>query len=885
MRERPELTATYRVQMNAGFTFAHARARVEYFARLGISHLYCSPILAARHGSMHGYDVVDPMRINAEIGTEPELRALVADLHARGMGLVLDIVPNHMGIGAANPYWDDVLAHGERSRYARWFDIDWSRHPGGHRKVVLPVLGDELDSVLGRGELSVRLHEERGGGETPRVVYFDQSFPIEPASLPPELQLVTFDPEETSELAELFSGKAGRDRLRGLLAAQHYQLTSWKCAASEINYRRFFDVNDLVALRMHDPEVFRESHALMLRFVREGVVDGLRIDHIDGLRDPRGYLVQLREAVGSDVVILIEKILSPGEMLRTSWPVEGTTGYEFLNDLEDVYLDPAGYDEIERCYRRLRRLGTETFHDMVIEAKTQVLEGSLAAEVGRLAEHLAPMARAAGKSFRTDHLEAGIVAFVASLGVYRTYLDDRVPVEDADRTTVVAAANDARARCRDVADVVAFISDVLLGILSPIDADDRLRFTQRLQQLSGPAAAKGVEDTALYVYVPLVSRNEVGGAPDRPLDDAMGRLHRANGRRAETWPRALVCTDTHDTKRSADVRSRLDALTEVPQEWERAIRRWRRLNAKHRRTVKGRMAPDTNSEYLVYQTLVALWPPPRAGRRSDDLPDRAWREAARTRVSRYMRKAAREAKIRTSWVDPDAGYERALDDFVAAILEPREDAPFLTDVARLVSRVAPMAAWNALSRIVIHLTAPGTPDVYQGDELWNFTLVDPDNRRPVDYDARSTMLGSGTLAELEERLHDAGATHADPFDARLKLLVTQRLLELRRNHAHLFAHGGYHRLEVRGARAQHIVAFSRHDTGGRLVLTLAPRLICTLLPADPAAWWSDTVVELPRDLRGRHWHSQIVSGNITANDDTLALAPILRALPMAVLVS
>jgi (1->4)-alpha-D-glucan 1-alpha-D-glucosylmutase len=300
------------------------------------------------------------------------------------------------------------------------------------------------------------------------------------------------------------------------------------------------------------------------------------------------------------------------------------------------------------------------------------------------------------------------------------------------------------------------------------------------------------------------------------------------------------------------------------------------------------MAPDTNNEYLVYQTLVALWPAPRAGRRSDDLPDRAWREAARTRLCRYMRKAAREAKMRTSWVDPDPAYEKALDDFIAAILEPSDDAPFLTDVARLVSRLAPIAAWNALSRIVIHLTAPGIPDIYQGDELWNFALVDPDNRRPVDYDARAAMLGSDDLAELEGRLRaarEAGATRLDPFDNRLKLLVTRRLLELRRNQAHLFSGGGYDPLQVRGAQAQHVVAFSRHDTGGRYVLTVAPRLTCTLLDADPAMWWSDTVVELPRDLRGRHWHSQIVSGDITATDDTLALAPLLHALPMAVLVS
>ena len=875
MVEGRRLTATYRLQMNAGFTFAHAHARVDYFARLGVSHLYCSPILAARRGSMHGYDVVDPTRLNPEIGTEAELRALAAELHARGMGLLVDIVPNHMGIGSGNPFWDDVLTHGERSRYARWFDIDWAGG-GEHRTLVLPVLGDDLDRVLARGELSVRVQE----GETPRVVYFGQSFPIDPASLPPELQLATFDPEETGELANLYSGTSGRGRLRALLDIQHYRLVGWKRAASDINYRRFFDVNDLAGLRMEDEQVFVETHALILRFVHGGIIDGLRVDHVDGLLDPLDYLRRLRAAVGPGTVIVVEKILSPREQLRREWPVQGTTGYEFLHDLEDVLIEPAGYDEIERWYRRMRRIGDLSFRDIVVAAKRNVLTGVLRAEVDRLAVIL----RGYGLQ---DDLVAGLVELIASLPVYRTYIDDRSPVDEADVQVIETTSSEARARAPAIAPTVALIADVLLDRVKSMDRAARLRFVQRFQQVTGPAAAKGVEDTALYVYVPLVSRNEVGGAPDHPLADSIDRLHGANARRAAMWPYSLVCTNTHDTKRSADVRARLDALAEIPHEWERAVRRWRRLNAKHRRVVRGRMAPDTNNEYLVYQTLVALWPPPRPGRRSDDLPDRSWRDAARTRIARYMRKAAREAKLRTSWVEPDAAYEAALDQFVTAVLEPREDAPFLTDVARLVSRVAPMGAWNALSRIVVHLTSPGTPDIYQGDELWNFALVDPDNRRPVDFEQRASMLEGEALASLEERLHDgAGSLRSlpDPFDNRLKLLVTHRLLDMRRVHDALFAGGEYQRLEVRGGRADHVIAYARHSTS-RYAIVIAPRLLCTMLASDPKEWWSGTTVGIPAGLRGRRWHSQIVPGEVTPPGDALELGAILHTLPMAVFVS
>ena len=869
------LTSTYRVQMNASFTFAEARARVPYFAALGVSHLYCSPILAARHGSMHGYDVIDPSRLNPELGSEGDLRALASELRAHDMGLVVDIVPNHMGIGAENRYWDDVLTHGERSRYARWFDIDWSASPGRGRQVVLPILADELDRVLERGELGVRV----SGSVSPRVRYFNHDLPIDPASLPPELQLAELDAAETGELAQLFSARAGRERLRVLLDAQHYRLVHWRRGPAEINYRRFFEVNDLAAIRVEDEVVFHETHAYIVRLVNEGVIDGLRVDHVDGLRDPLQYLERLRAAVPARTPIVVEKILSPGESLRPDWPVQGTTGYEFLNALEDLFIDPAGFTAIERAYRTFRRLGTTTFRDIARAAKSSILRAALRADVARAVDLVLPLVRAAGHPWGRDDIAAGIVALTAALPVYRTYVDGHHGIDAVDRDVIERAMREAVAPTELDREVLAFLGSLILDGASA-DPNGRLRFVQRWQQLSGPAAAKGVEDTALYVYVPLVSRNEVGGAPDHPLAHAVAELHAMNRQQQERWPLGLRATNTHDTKRSADVRARLDALSEIPRDWERAVRRWRRLNAKHRRTVNGRVSPDTNTEYMAYQTLVAIWPSPRARRRADDLPDRAWRDTACERLTRYMLKAAREAKTRTSWVEPDAAYEDAVRAFIAAILEPAEDAPFLTDVARLVARIAPVGAWISLARVAIHLSAPGTPDLYQGDELWNHTLVDPDNRRPIDYGSRMTVLSE--LARVEHELRSG--TTLDVADPRLKLLVTHRLLASRRAAPDLYQNGDYRALACCGARATRVFAFARSHGGSHLVV-IAARPVDELARAKADAWWGDTVVELPPSLRGRHWRSDIVRRDFGRFEEYIPVAAALRHLPGDVLVS
>ena len=895
----PLLTATYRVQMNHAFRFPDALGIVPYLHSLGVSHLYVSPILAARRGSMHGYDVADPTRVNPELGTEDDLRALAAALHERGMGLVVDIVPNHMGTGPDNPFWEDVLAHGERSRYARWFDIDWRGAPG-HRKIVLPVLGDELDAVLTRGELRLDV-----GDSDKRLLYGQQSFPLDPGTLTPEMQLALWDPEAITDPTALLASTEGREGLRHLLEAQHYRLTFWRHAPTELNYRRFFDVNELVALRMEDPAVFAETHALVLRWVREGVVDGLRVDHVDGLADPLGYLQRLREAVGDAAFpIVVEKILSPGERLRADWPVQGTTGYEFLNDLEDVFLDGAGFDAIERCYRRMRRLPAAIgFGEFAWRGKTAMLKGALQPDVQRLVSLLEPLASAEGHGdWPAARLAEGLVQFMAALPVYRTYLDGRTAAAcDDDRAVIECAMTEATRRGQATADVVGFIGAVLREGAGRGTAGEGawLAFVQRLQQTSGPATAKGVEDTALYQYVPLASRNEVGGAPDRPLGDAVGRLHAANAERAARWPASLICTNTHDTKRSADVRARLDVVSELPREWERHTRRWRRLNSRHRTVVNGRVVPEPNTEYLFYQTLVGLWPSPRSGRRADDLPDRAWRAAARERLERYMLKAVREAKVRTSWIDPDAAYEDGVRRFIGGVLEPNEDAPFLADVARLVARIAPAAALVSLARVLVHLTAPGTPDVYQGDEDWNFALVDPDNRSPVDYGRRAESLAReagggrreapGGDAGRATRGASTAQAVAAPHAHLDKLGLTATLLRARRDNSELFTSGGYEPLLVDGARAGQLLAFGR-AWGEVRAIVVAPRLLAQVAGTDgsePVAWGS-TCVALPEGYRGRRWRSVLTGEELGAEETvagTLPASLILHHPPLALLLS
>ena len=937
------LLATYRLQVHREFPLKQARSIVPYLQRLGVSHVYSSPQLRARSGSTHGYDVVDPLMLNPEIGIEADRRALVDSLHTAGLGLVLDIVPNHMGVGKENPYWQDVLMHGTSSIHADWFDIDWGTGRAIARtRILLPVLGKELNDAVEGGEIAVAY--EAG---TFRITYFDNWFPLDPATIgdilnhdigairpalgedDPDLQefdeivdgLSSMPPRWSTEegsreerrrrsdaterrLAALLersilfrehvsravrnftAGADGRRRLRTLLDMQAYELAFWQHAAKRINYRRFFDISDLAGVKVEDPTVFADTHRLILEWITDGSLDGVRVDHIDGLLDPLEYLGRLRRAAASssagpetEFPIFVEKILSPGEKLREMWPVQGTTGYEFLNDLTAVFVSPEGSRALDETFRAQLRLTDRhmDFASVAYEGKVRVLAASLRPDVQRVARLLRPLLKELAEPRALGGVaESGIAAFIASLPVYRTYIDGRSSrVHPDDRAVIERALDEISQRESAPEPIRERMRDLLLNP-DAADPEARIDFVTRLQQISGPATAKGIEDTALYRYIPLASLNEVGSAPDRDLSTGVTDFHRANQLRAEGWPLNLVCTNTHDTKRSADLRSRLHVLAELPEEWGRLVGKWRRSHAALRTMIGRRAAPDAVTEYLLYQTLVGVWPFAREGEAQPDGIN-----AIRERVEAYIVKAAREAKSRTSWTEPDEEFESALKSFLGAILE--EGREFGRELTAFVARVARPGIWNALSRVAMHLTAPGTPDIYQGDELWNFSLVDPDNRRPVDYAERDRI-----LHDLEARFgsadkpDDVGDLLRHAEDGRLKLYLTWRCLHARRRLPLVFR-GRYAPVEAAGPTAAHVVAFLREGAGERAV-TIASRLPLTLMrstepPIGDA--WRDSTLTLPIG----QWRCAFSGIDVVSTGEPLALRTLLGALPVALFIT
>jgi (1->4)-alpha-D-glucan 1-alpha-D-glucosylmutase len=883
---RRALTATYRLQLSAAFTLDDARGRIPYLRRLGVSHLYCSPVLTARAGSTHGYDVADPTLVSEELGGGDAFAALANAAHEHDMGLVLDIVPNHMGIGPDNPFWEDLLEHGQGSRYASWFDVQWrapTRRLAG--KVLLPILGDELERVIARDELAVEV-TDRGA----RVRYFDHDIPLDPATLPPELEVAMRDPAARIPVLNWARGPVGHARLRELLARQHYELAFWRAAQRDVNYRRFFDVNELICLRVERADVFEATHRLVLRFVADGLVDGLRVDHVDGLLEPRRYLERLRSAAeecrpaarnGEPFPIFVEKILAEGERLPRDWPVDGTTGYEFLTALEDVLIDPSGYAVIEAAYRGPR--GRPDFHEVAVDSRRRVLRATLNADVRRIAPMLAAVARQAGWPRLSIAAYAGaIVELVAVLPVYRTYMDAERP-EPGERDREILVRAFALVRRRGIADprATGALERALLGEWrerQDASAQVRLNFELRWQQLTGPAAAKGTEDTALYVYAPLASRNEVGGDPGIPLAGAVERLHDRLGERAAATPRSLNALNTHDTKRSADVRARLDAISEHPLAWARCLRAWRRKNRPLHVLVRGRLTPLRRTDDFIYQALIGLWPAgvePR-GRELEQL---------RERLKTYILKAVREAKLRTSWTDPDAEYERAIETFIARLLD-EPNTSFRHDVAAFVATLEPQGRWNSLAQVTVHLTAPGVPDIYQGAELWFRALVDPDNRRPVDWGARDRALD--TLHAALAPGAEASAEHltewcARPEDDGLKLYLVSRLLHLRLDHASLFTLGSYTPLHAIGTHAQRVFAFARAH-GDEQVVVIAPRLTCGLGGTPIGEAWGDTRLPVPNVDPNATWTCRLSGQRVASSGGIVALAHALRHLPVAVLV-
>jgi len=952
-------SATYRLQFNRGFTFNDALSLVPYLSRLGVTHVYSSPVLRARRDSTHGYDVVDPATVNPNLGDEANLREFITVLHNYGLGLVLDIVPNHMAASIENPYWRDVLTYGPHSPFARWFDIDWRMpDPELWGRVLVPVLGEPLRRVLAADQIRLAWSEGRF-----ILQYFEHVFPVEPSTVPeicsfgmtaleslleaghpalgqmrdilerlaqlPTLharvrrenvvsrdeienwlsqlaQLIEQSPrirQWAQETADRFGGDEGHRRLRKLLKAQPYRLVYWREAARVINYRRFFDINDLISVRQEDPHVFEETHALIRRWLHDGLLSGLRIDHIDGLRDPLVYLQRLRQMIDEEkpdhkrVSVFVEKILAPEETLCEDWPVAGTTGYDFLNQVESLFLSFEGFQEIEQQYRRMLRRSV-TFQRVAMWGKRRVLRDDLSPHVGRIADILL---RIAESEPQYTHLTKGqmvdaIVETTTALPVYRTYIDDRAFLTEPDRNVLQGALHTARNSDRCAPEAVQFLQDVLLlasfDQLPESQRHERLGAIQRWQQLTGPAAAKGIEDTALYVYVPLVSRNEVGAEPDLPLDHAVADFHAANKRRAEKHPAAMLSATTHDTKRSADVRARLDVLTELPRLWWGLLRRWQKKNRIHRKRVGGKLAPAVAAEYLFYQTIVGIWPAVHPQHADDGFPDGPTLVQLRQRLEEYMLKAVREAKTRTSWVRGNSEYEDALIAFIRSLfLMENNDTSFLQDVHHFVCRIARPGFWNSLSRTLVQLTAPGTPDIYQGDELWNFVLVDPDNRQPVDFACRQRLLDEAvTKMESTRDIRHEYLTqllqHAE--DGRIKLHVIRTVLNTRREYPHVFASGRYLPLQVHGAHREHLVAFAR-ATNDRAIIVVAPRLTTGLVEhaADApcgATVWADTSIELPAHLQNHNWVSLLTREELPASaSPTLNAADALNHFPAGLL--
>jgi (1->4)-alpha-D-glucan 1-alpha-D-glucosylmutase len=792
-------SSCYRLQLSPDFTLDDARRAAPYLRELGVGDLYLSPILATRPDSTHGYDVTDPTRVRPEIGGEPALRALAEEAARLDMGLLVDIVPNHMAADHRNPWWWDVLGRGRDSSHAHVFDIDWDA-PGCGGRIVLPVLDGQPADLVERGEL--RLDE---GDGPPALAYYDRRFPLAPGSL----------------------ARAGAD-LGALLAGQHYRLCDWHEGPGAVNYRRFFDIGDLVAVRAERDDVFTATHELVLGLVREGIVTGLRVDHVDGLADPEAYLRRLAEASGGGYVV-VEKILARDEDLQTGWAAEGTTGYDFLALAGGLFVDPDGADGLRRLHRRLTGLPAD-FSATADAARRRVLAELFPADL----EHAARLAEEAGLAGGAPAaMREALAELTTRLGVYRTYAGER-GIDDRGRRWLGQAAGAARTA---VSPRAAARLDALVAAISE-PAGGTLPFVRRWQELTGPVAAKGVEDTALYVDTHLLARNEPGCDPGWPATEPQ-EFHR---RLAARGGHPLNATSTHDTKRSEDVRMRISVLTEIPGEWEARIDRWRELN----RPLRSRpaTAPDAGEEWLLYQTLVGAWPLDVAARGT--LPDR---------IVAYMRKAAREAKQHTSWTAPDPDYERDLAAFVTAVLDPG-NAAFLADLDEFARRVSALGARGSLALLVLKLAAPGVPDVYWGNEVPDLSLVDPDNRRPVDFSAHARLLEAIDRGPGPE-----------------KLSITQRGLRLRRGEPELFVHGDYLPIEAAGRHAAHVVAFARtHE--GRWAVAAVPRLAAEIDD------WADTRLPMP-DGAPAVWE-HVLSGS-EVRGSAPAASELFDSVPVALL--
>jgi (1->4)-alpha-D-glucan 1-alpha-D-glucosylmutase len=929
--------ATYRVQFTKDFTFRDAVRLVDYWDALGITDVYASPFLKARPGSVHGYDVVDQTSINPEIGTEQDLASLHEALATRRMGLLVDIVPNHMCVGTnENVWWNDVLENGRRSRHADTFDIDWHPpKPELRDKVLLPVLGNQYGKVLEDGELKVC---ESGGALS--VTYFDRRFPMGPASYSRVLEGVVGrlraghpgDEPAASRLADLgqragvlaghgatasarpserqgdmkalqkdlralleespvaraafddelraINGHKGDpgsfDRLEELLGRQAYRLSFWRVAAEQINYRRFFEINDLAAIRVEDPRVRDAVHAKTFELVDRGWITGLRVDHVDGLREPRAYLEAISERTRG-LYVVVEKILATDERLPRSWATEGTTGYEMLNLVNRLFVARAGEAALRSIYDQVRSV-RDSFADVLYASKRLMLQGAMASELAVLARRLDRISEQHrwSRDFTLGTLQHVLGETIACFPVYRTYVaegDNEVSPQDV--THVRAALSNAKRRNPAVdASAFEFLGDVLMmrdpaGLSEP-DRAERRDFVLRFQQLTGPVMAKGLEDTSFYRYFPLLSLNEVGGSPDG-MSLSTEEFHRAMEERSRERPAGLSASSTHDTKRGEDARARLNVLSEIPDEWAETLAHLRELAAPLKPRLDGEPAPDGDDELYIYQTLLGAFPfgPVDDGVLADLLP----------RAQAAVIKALHEAKRRTSWTYPNTQYEEATAAFVARLLD--RAGAFFPALETFAARLDRPAQLGALSQLVLKITAPGVPDFFQGTELWTLSMVDPDNRRPVDFAARRDALSA--LAASKQRPADlARSLLAEPADGRIKLWTTATLLACRRRERELFARGSYLPIQVEGARRENVVAFARRWQQ-RVAVTVVGRFFTTLPEGFVGQAWGDTSLVIPPELTLDDLTDALTGEVVGISRERLPVADVLGVLPFSVL--
>jgi (1->4)-alpha-D-glucan 1-alpha-D-glucosylmutase len=985
--------ATYRVQMHRGFRLEDLNAIVDYLADLGVTDCYMSPYLLAKPGSTHGYDVFDHGQINPEIGNEDDHARLIARLRTRGMGRVLDIVPNHMGIAGANRFWLEVLETGPAAPSARFFDIDW--HPVKEElenRILLPILEDQYGRVLEQGQLAL----ERDGGAF-FIRYHDQSLPLAPQSYARVLERrahelqANYDPDDENvleyrsiwssahnlpernatdpeqvehvlrekevlkrriarlcavaprlrdfidESVASFRGSPGDpatfDALHALLEEQVYRLAYWRVAADEINYRRFFDINDLAGLRTEDSFVFEVGHRLLLRWIDEGNITGIRIDHPDGLADPLGYLRRLQEvvfmlrcksrfdaepttldwslvaneirrryrvsireepsgALARRFPIVVEKILSRGEELPADWPVDGTVGYEFLNVLNGLFVEPSAADAIDCTYREFTG-DDEPFSEVLYQAKQHITRTALSSELNMLGRQLNRISEGdrCSRDFTLNELRRALRDVIAQFPVYRTYMQLNQPVADRDREYVDQAVSRAQHRDRTVdASLFAFLRDALLlehpPRVAPAEKALREAFVIRFQQTTGPVQAKGLEDTAFYRQPKLASLCEVGSDPGR-FSSSPSTFHGLNTQRLRQWPGSLATTCTHDTKRGEDARTRINVLSELADEWKVHLTRWSRWHARKKVVVNDVPAPDSREEYLLYQTLIGSWPVEVT---AENIPP-----SYVERIQHYTIKAAREAKLNTSWIDSDPTYTETLARFVSEILVGPDSGPFLKDFIPFQRKIARVGVVHSLAQCVLRLASPGVPDIYQGSELWDLSLVDPDNRRPVDYGLRSRLLETirSQLAEARSRAELATELFHSSENGAIKLYLIWRILSHRRANSALYTEGAYRPLEIEGDLKTHVIAFLRAREG-KSVIAIAPRCVASLMgeTAETAPVgtevWSDTRIILPETSHTKHWRD-LLTGRPVSEERAdgrirLSVANAFAVLPIALLV-